>query len=94
MSTNGSASYLDLAIRLADAAAPIAQKYFRTPLDIEAKADASPVTIADKEIETALRAILGDAVPEHGILGEEHGAERLDAEYVWVIDPIDGTRSC
>jgi inositol-phosphate phosphatase/L-galactose 1-phosphate phosphatase/histidinol-phosphatase len=93
MSTNGSASYLDLAIRLADAAAPIAQKYFRTPLDIETKPDASPVTIADKEIETALRTVLGETVPEHGILGEEHGAERLDAEYVWVIDPIDGTRS-
>ena len=93
MSTNGSAFYLDLAIRLAETAGPIAQKYFRTALKIEAKADASPVTIADKEIETALRAILGDTVPEHGILGEEHGAERLDAEYVWVIDPIDGTRS-
>jgi len=93
MSAAGAASYLDLAIRLADTAAPIARHYFRTPLDIEAKADASPVTIADKEIETALRAVLQEFVPDHGILGEEFGADRLDAEYVWVIDPIDGTRS-
>lgn len=93
MSTNSSASYLDLALRLAETAAPIAKRYFRTPLDIEAKPDASPVTVADKEIETALREILAEAVPDHGILGEEHGSERLDAEYVWVIDPIDGTRS-
>ena len=93
MSAEGAASYLDLAIRLADTAAPIALNYFRTPMDIEAKPDASPVTIADKEIETALRAVLQETVPDHGILGEEFGADRLDAEYVWVIDPIDGTRS-
>ncbi len=93
MTDNGAATFLDLAIRLADTAAPIAQRYFRTPLEIEAKSDASPVTIADKEIETALRAVFKEAVPDHGILGEEHGAENLDAAYVWVIDPIDGTRS-
>ncbi len=93
MSATGADAFLDLAIRLADTAAPIALKYFRTPLEIEAKADASPVTAADKEIEAAIRALIRDAFPDHGIFGEEEGTERIDAEYVWVLDPIDGTRS-
>lgn len=82
-----------LAVRLADAAAPIALRYFRTPVTVDAKADASPVTIADRECEAAMRAILAAEVPAHGIYGEEHGQERLDASHVWVIDPIDGTRA-
>jgi inositol-phosphate phosphatase/L-galactose 1-phosphate phosphatase/histidinol-phosphatase len=93
MSAGGPSTFLDVAIRLADTAAPIALKYFRTPLDIEAKADASPVTVADREIEAALRSVLRNTVPNHGIFGEEEAPERLDADYVWVIDPIDGTRS-
>jgi len=86
-------SYLDLAQHLADAARPIAKKYFRTPLDIDAKDDDSPVTIADREIETEMRLIIEETFPTHGILGEEHGTLRGDAEYVWVLDPIDGTKS-
>ncbi|MEQ8192958.1 MAG: histidinol-phosphatase [Rhodospirillales bacterium] len=93
MSVGGPSTFLDVAVRLAETAAPIARKYFRTPLDIEAKADASPVTVADKEIEAALRSVLRNTVPDHGIFGEEQEPERLDADYVWVIDPIDGTRS-
>jgi inositol-phosphate phosphatase/L-galactose 1-phosphate phosphatase/histidinol-phosphatase len=51
------------------------------------------VTLADRDTEAAMRAVLAEALPEHGVLGEEHGAALLDAEHVWVLDPIDGTRS-
>ena len=78
---------------LADAAAAQSMAYFRTPLDIITKADESPVTLADRAAETAMRAVLADAMPGDGIYGEEHGSERLEAGRVWVLDPIDGTRS-
>ncbi|ATA52628.1 Histidinol-phosphatase [compost metagenome] len=78
---------------LADAAAAQSMRYFRTPLDIITKADESPVTLADRAAETAMREILGARVPTDGIFGEEHGPERLDADRIWVLDPIDGTRS-
>ena len=78
---------------IADAARPITLRYFRQPLQVDAKADESPVTIADRETETVMRRVLADAYPDHGIFGEEHGKERLDHRYVWVFDPIDGTRS-
>jgi len=87
------AELVALANRLADAARPIAARYFRTPVTVDDKSDLSPVTIADREAETAMRALLAKHVPAHGIFGEEHGAERTDAEYVWVLDPIDGTKA-
>ncbi len=83
--------FIALAEKLADAARPVVRKYFRTPVAVDDKADASPVTIADREVEAVLRAILAAEAPGHGILGEEHGRENCDAEYVWVLDPIDGT---
>jgi inositol-phosphate phosphatase/L-galactose 1-phosphate phosphatase/histidinol-phosphatase len=67
--------------------------YFRSGVAIDDKADTTPVTAADREAEAAMRKMIGDAFPDHGILGEEHGAERVDAAYVWVLDPIDGTKS-
>ena len=82
-----------LAHSLADAARPIAARYFRTPIKVDDKSDASPVTIADREAETAMRDLLTKHVPQHGVFGEEHGAVRTDAEYVWVLDPIDGTKA-
>jgi histidinol phosphatase-like enzyme (inositol monophosphatase family) len=88
-----SADFVALAHRLADAARPISSRYFRTPVPVDDKSDASPVTIADREAEAAMRAILTKEVPQHGVYGEEHGVERADAEYVWVLDPIDGTRA-
>ncbi|WP_421995098.1 histidinol-phosphatase [Reyranella sp.] len=87
------AELVALAHRLADAARPIAARYFRTGVTIDDKTDASPVTIADREAETAMRALLDEHVPQHGVFGEEHGAVRTDAEYVWVLDPIDGTKA-
>jgi len=57
------------------------------------KSDASPVTELDRAVERALRERIADAFPEHGVIGEEYGPERPDAEHVWVLDPIDGTVS-
>lgn len=79
--------------RLADISGVIALQHFRKPLTIDAKADASPVTIADRDAETAMREAVRQAFPDHGLIGEEHGRERVDAEYIWILDPIDGTQS-
>ncbi|RZL94763.1 MAG: histidinol-phosphatase [Variovorax sp.] len=84
---------LRIAHALADAAAAHSLRLFRTPLDIIAKADESPVTQADRAAETAMRDILGVERPADGIYGEEHGQVRVDAQQIWVLDPIDGTRS-
>jgi len=78
---------------LADAAAAQSMAHFRQPLDIITKADESPVTLADRAAEQAMRDILAQALPQDGIYGEEHGQQNLDAARVWVLDPIDGTRS-
>jgi inositol-phosphate phosphatase/L-galactose 1-phosphate phosphatase/histidinol-phosphatase len=86
-------AYVDLANRMADEAAVIVRSYFRQRVDIEDKHDASPVTIADRQSEAAMRRLIGELAPEHGILGEEYGPERTDAEWVWVLDPIDGTKA-
>ncbi len=79
--------------RLGDIARPILSRHFRSGLAVERKADDSPVTRADREVETALRQAIAEAFPEDGILGEEFGAERTDARRLWVIDPLDGTRA-
>jgi inositol-phosphate phosphatase / L-galactose 1-phosphate phosphatase / histidinol-phosphatase len=85
--------FRDFAGRLADAAAAVVRKYYRAPLAVESKSDASPVTVADREAEQVLRAAIRAAYPDHGIDGEEFPGERLDAEFVWHLDPIDGTKS-
>jgi inositol-phosphate phosphatase/L-galactose 1-phosphate phosphatase/histidinol-phosphatase len=87
------AEFVALAETLADAARPVIRRYFRTPVAVDSKDDDSPVTIADREVETAMRALINRHFPDHGILGEEHGCERCDAEWVWVLDPIDGTKA-
>lgn len=85
--------FITLAHRLADAARPVVRRYFRTPVSVDTKKDSSPVTIADREVEATMRAIIKETFPHHGILGEEYGNENLEAEYVWVLDPIDGTQA-
>ena len=85
--------YIDLAQRLADVSGDIARRYFRTRVAVDDKEDRSPVTIADREAETAMRALIAQVFPQHGIIGEEHGREREGASHVWVLDPIDGTKS-
>jgi len=77
---------------LAAAARRIALRHFRRPLEVEWKADESPVTIADREIETELRRLIRDRFPGHGVLGEEFAAQPGDG-CMWVVDPIDGTQS-
>jgi myo-inositol-1(or 4)-monophosphatase len=70
--------------------------FFRTSLGVEDKGSAAgfdPVTAADRAAETAMRTLIKRSFPEHGIVGEEYGNERTDAEFVWVLDPIDGTKS-
>jgi inositol-phosphate phosphatase/L-galactose 1-phosphate phosphatase/histidinol-phosphatase len=85
--------YLGLAHRLAEASGAIVRRYFRAGVDVMHKDDRSPVTVADREAESAIREILGKACPDHGVVGEEHADHRPKAEFVWVIDPIDGTKS-
>lgn len=85
--------FIDLANRLADAAGEVIRPLYRQKIEIISKDDASPVTIADRNAEMAMRDIIEAEFPDHGIYGEEHGQVRLDAEYVWVLDPIDGTLS-
>jgi len=78
---------------MAEEARVIALKYFRSNLVVSEKNDKSPVTLADKEIEATLRDMIRKRYPAHGIIGEEYGKENETAEFVWVIDPIDGTRA-
>jgi inositol-phosphate phosphatase/L-galactose 1-phosphate phosphatase/histidinol-phosphatase len=79
---------------LADVAGALVRRHFRNPrLTVEAKPDLSPVTEADRAIEEALRAEVASAHPDHGFVGEEFEAINPDAEHVWVVDPIDGTKA-
>ncbi len=80
-------------ILLSDESASIIRRYFRTSISVENKLDLSPVTIADKLAEEKMRTLIQKEFPSHGIIGEEFGSENSDAEYVWVLDPIDGTKS-
>jgi histidinol phosphatase-like enzyme (inositol monophosphatase family) len=79
-----------LAHRLADASGAVIQKYFRK-VGFEDKADASPVTIADREAELAIREILKHERPDDAIWGEEYGEQAGTSGYRWILDPIDGT---
>ena len=68
-------------------------KWYRGEYQVDLKSDASPVTIADRNAEEILRKKLSKHFPEHGIIGEEFGNHNAEAEWVWTIDPVDGTRS-
>ena len=82
-----------LAAELADAAGAAIRPFFRVPLRVDDKADLSPVTAADRAAEAAMRRLIAARFPDHGIIGEEYGREREGADFVWVLDPIDGTKS-
>ncbi len=77
----------------ADVAGAVLRPFFRQRLAVAAKTDASPVTIADRSAEQAMRAVLGERYPGHGIWGEEFGRTDPGARFTWVLDPIDGTRA-
>ena len=81
------------ALQAAELAATAARGFFRGRLGVEFKEDESPVTQADKAVEQEVRAYLAEHFPGDGILGEEHGVEGDTSEHLWIIDPIDGTRS-
>ena len=86
--------YESLMRQLAEASAGVIMNYFgKKHLGTEFKADESPVTLADREAERVMREMIEAQFPTHGILGEEWGNIRTDAEFVWVLDPIDGTKS-
>ncbi len=82
-----------LAHAIADAARQNTLPLFRTRLEVTTKLDDSPVTAADRSAEASMRRLINEKMPSHGILGEEHGREHMDADYLWVLDPIDGTKS-
>ena len=87
----GPTDVVALAHALADHARRTALAYFRQPLDVESKEDLTPVTIADRKIESEMRMLLAERHPTAGLFGEEMGSENADAGEVWVLDPIDGT---
>jgi histidinol phosphatase-like enzyme (inositol monophosphatase family) len=87
------ADFIALANELADDARAFVRPYFRSRVSIEEKADGSPVTEIDTALEARLRTRIHALFPEHGVVGEEKGAEHADADWVWVLDPIDGTQS-
>lgn len=93
MSELSAADLLQSAREITAAAAAKPLAHYRAGFSIERKADESPVTIADRETEAALRRAIAERFPDHGILGEEFGSEGLERDYVWIIDPIDGTKS-
>ncbi|QDU64962.1 inositol monophosphatase family protein [Engelhardtia mirabilis] len=82
-----------LAVRMADRARELVVKRYRSPLAVQTKDDRSPVSELDQQIERELRAMIQAAAPHHGIIGEEFDDHQPDAELIWVIDPIDGTKA-
>ncbi|MGO1118080.1 inositol monophosphatase family protein [Rhodovibrionaceae bacterium A322] len=86
-------AWLSRANKIASDASRLPMRYFKQSLAIERKGDESPVTQADRETEQFIRAELQQAFPEHGLLGEEFGTIGEDRRFLWVVDPIDGTKS-
>lgn len=87
------APHLATALEAARAAAEVVRHYYRSNLAVTIKADKSPVTEADVESEKTIRGIIASRYPDHGFYGEETGTSALDAEYLWLVDPIDGTKA-
>ena len=90
------AAFLDGALNAARdaaaAAADVIRHYYERGVATETKADQTPVTVADREAETVIKNVLRRAFPDHAFYGEEHGREG-ESEYLWLIDPIDGTKA-
>lgn len=83
---------LDVALAAADAAAQVIRRYYHDGVEVEIKPDQTPVTVADRAAEAAIKQVLRDTFPDHAYYGEEEGREG-DSEFLWLIDPIDGTKS-
>ena len=85
--------FLELALHAAKSARELILNYYNGNFDVEIKADQTPVTAADRGAEQLIRKAISKAFPAHGIYGEEYGADNRDTDYLWLIDPIDGTKS-
>lgn len=87
------AQFVEHANHLADISRAIIRNEISQPRVVTVKSDATPVTLTDQKVERALRAAITQTYPEHGIIGEEYGDLNPDSDYVWVLDPIDGTKA-
>ena len=85
--------FLNVAIQAAFTGGKRTLAYFNAGVSVETKADNSPVTVADRESEATIRAIIKEHYPTHSILGEEEGVTEGDPDFRWIIDPLDGTKS-
>ncbi len=84
--------FLNVALEAAQRAAEISRSYYAGNFTVSTKADLTPVTQADVECEEAISSIILGRFPEHGFFGEETGRTQEDADYLWLVDPIDGTK--
>lgn len=85
--------FVETALEAVQAAEEVIDRYYRKHLEITVKPDRTPVTEADIAAEHAIREVIAERFPEHGFFGEETGRDREDSPYVWLVDPIDGTKS-
>jgi histidinol-phosphatase len=86
-------AYVQSALAAAKAAAREILRYYRGDFEVEIKPDQTPVTIADRRAEEIIKGMLLSDFPGHGFYGEESGKEQVDADFLWLVDPIDGTKS-
>ena len=93
VASNNKSEFLATALEAANAAAAISRKYYEGNFTVSTKADQTPVTQADIECEQAIREIILGRFPDHGFFGEETGKSQADAGYLWLVDPIDGTKA-
>ena len=93
LTTTQKDEFIEFITYLCEEAAKEILPHYGPDVEIDRKSDASPVTLADRNAEKRVRALIAEKYPEHGIIGEEYGSERSDAEFVWVLDPVDGTKS-
>jgi myo-inositol-1(or 4)-monophosphatase len=85
--------YIQFAKELTETSGEIIRQYFRMPMTVETKDDQTPITVADRKAEVIMRKMIHERYPDHGILGEEYENLDYETEYIWVLDPIDGTKN-
>ena len=93
MNDNKPSKFLEVALQAAKDAAEISRRYYDGNFTVTTKADLTPVTQADVECEHAIRDRILEHFPDHGFFGEETGKSQQDADYLWLVDPIDGTKA-
>lgn len=93
MTTTAMQDFLQVALQAAEQSAELIRDYYHGDFKVEIKADQTPVTVADREAEALIRKVVLGAFPDHGFYGEETGTSQGDADYLWLVDPIDGTKS-